>query len=131
MDLPRHWRLRDVRYRLEGNRCDDCGTLFFPPRKLCPECRSERLTPQGLSGRGEVYSYTTVYKGPAGFADFLPYTVALVRLEEGPLITAQLTDVDPDEVTIGMPVEMVTRTLREYGKDGLIVYGYKFRPVLT
>jgi len=122
--------LRDARYRLEGNRCDDCGTLFFPPRELCPECRSERLTPQRLSGRGEVYSYTTVYKGPAGFADFLPYTVALVRLEEGPLVTAQLTDVDPEEVTIGMPVEMVTRTLREYGKDGLIVYGYKFRPVL-
>ena len=130
MDLPRHWRLRDTRYRLEGNRCNDCGTLFFPPRPLCPKCRSTELVAQAFSGRGQVYSYTTVYKGPAGFSDFLPYTVALVQLDEGPLITAQLTDVDPEEVTIGMPVEMVTRTLREYGKDGFIVYGYKFRPVL-
>lgn len=131
MDLPRHWRLKNARYRLEGSRCDECGTLSFPPRTLCPRCRSEHLTPQTLSGRGQVYSYSTVYRGPNGFADFLPYTTALVQLEEGPLITAQLTDVDPEEVTIGMPVEMVTRTLHEYGADGLIVYGYKFRPLLS
>jgi len=61
----------------------------------------------------------------------VPYTVALVRLEEGPLVTAQLTGVDADEVDIGMPVEMVTRKMREYGEDGVIVYGYKFRPVLA
>ena len=54
--------------------------------------------------------------------------MALVRLEEGPLVTAQLTDVSPDEVEIGMPVEMVTRKLREFGEEGVIVYGYKFRP---
>jgi hypothetical protein len=45
------------------------------------------------------------------------------------MITAQLTDVHPDEVEIGMPVEMVTRRLRAQGSEGTIVYGYKFRPV--
>jgi uncharacterized OB-fold protein len=75
-----------------------------------------------------VYSYSTVYQAPAGYEEFVPYTVALVELDEGPLVTAQLTDVDQDEVEIGMPVEMVTRKLREEGEDGLIVYGYKFRP---
>ncbi len=55
---------------------------------------------------------------------------ALVQLDEGPLVTAQLTDVDIDDIQIGMPVEMVTRRLREYGEDGLIIYGYKFRPKL-
>ena len=60
----------------------------------------------------------------------MPYTVALVRLNEGPMITAQLTDVETDEVEIGMPVEMVTRRMQEDGEDGLIVYGYKFRPLL-
>jgi hypothetical protein len=54
--------------------------------------------------------------------------VALVRLAEGPLVTAQLTDVDEDEIWIGMPVEMVTRVLREDGERGMLVYGYKFRP---
>jgi len=69
-----------------------------------------------------------VYHAPEGYEEFVPYTVALVKLEEGPLVAAQLTDVDAEEVRIGMPVEMVTRKLREYGEDGLIVYGYKFRP---
>ena len=55
--------------------------------------------------------------------------MALVKLEEGPMVTAQLTDVDNSEVQIGMPVEMVTRKMRNDGDErGLIVYGYKFRP---
>jgi uncharacterized OB-fold protein len=43
---------------------------------------------------------------------------------------AQLTDVDVEEVYVGVPVEMVTRRLTEYGEDSLIVYGYKFRTKL-
>jgi uncharacterized OB-fold protein len=55
----------------------------------------------------------------------------LVKLEEGPLITAQLTDLGEDSVEIGTPVEMVTRRLRQDGDErGLLVYGYKFRPVM-
>ena len=81
-----------------------------------------------FSGKGEVYSYTTVYEAPAGYEANVPYTVALVKLEEGPMLTAQLTDVDNDAVEIGMPVEMVTRKMRNDGDErGLIVYGYKFR----
>ena len=44
------------------------------------------------------------------------------------MVTAQLTDIDPDDVQIGQPVEMVTRKLRTDGDEGMIVYGYKFRP---
>jgi len=83
-----------------------------------------------LSGRGEIYSYSTVFQGPNGFAETAPYLVALVRLVEGPLVAAQLTEVEPDAVAIGMPVEMVTRRLREDGPKGVVVYGYKFRPPL-
>jgi len=58
--------------------------------------------------------------------------VALIKLEEGPLVTAQLTDLDNGKVEIGAPVEMVTRKLRQDGDErGLLVYGYKFRPVLA
>ena len=57
--------------------------------------------------------------------------MALVKLEEGPIVTAQLTDMDEGELSIGMPVEMVTRKLRTDGEEGMIVYGYKFRPVLS
>jgi uncharacterized OB-fold protein len=71
-----------------------------------------------------------VRRAPEGFEEFTPYTVALVRLEEGPLVTAQLTDLDKEDVQIGMDVEMVTRKLREEDEEGLIIYGYKFRKPL-
>jgi len=77
-----------------------------------------------------VYSFSTVYDAPGNYQHYRPYTVALVKLEEGPVVTAQLTDVDPEDVEIGMPVEMVTRRLTEEGEEGLILYGYKFRPIL-
>jgi uncharacterized OB-fold protein len=110
--------------------CESCGNKIFPPRDICPECEAPAKTPYQFSGRGEVYSFSSVYHPPEGFDEFAPYTVALVKLEEGPLVAAQLTDVEREKVEIGMPVEMVTRRLREDGSKGMIVYGYKFRPVL-
>jgi len=48
------------------------------------------------------------------------------------MVTAQLTDVDNNAIAIGMPVEMVTRKIRNDGDErGLIVYGYKFRPAVV
>ena len=131
MEIPRHWRLRKQRYSLVGEICPHCETKIFPPRDVCPECGGEAKTLFQFSGRGEVYSFTTVYDPPAGYEDNSPYTVALVKLEEGPLVTAQLTDLGTAPVEIGTPVEMVTRRLRQDGDNrGLIVYGYKFRPLL-
>ncbi len=130
MGIPVYWRTRAQRYALVGEVCHKCGAKIFPPRDVCPECSRPASDPFTFSGRGEVYSFSTIYQPPEGFEEFAPYTVALVKLEEGPLVTAQLTDVDPSEVHIGMPVEMVTRKLREEGEDGQIIYGYKFRPLL-
>jgi len=88
------------------------------------------MEPFRFSGRGTVYSFAEVAQPLAGFNG--PYTVALVELEEGGVrVTAQLTDVEPEEVEIGMAVEMVTRKLQEKGPQGYIVYGFKFRPPLA
>jgi uncharacterized OB-fold protein len=130
MRLAPHWRVRQQRYQLRGEVCECCGEHLFPPRDVCPACHQPANESFAFSGEGTVYSYSTVYEPPRGYERFAPYTVALVRLKEGPLVTAQLTDVDPDDVRIGLPVEMVTRVLREEGKEGMIIYGYKFRPVL-
>lgn len=130
MELARNWRLRRTRFSLEGAQCATCGKLVFPARPVCPDCRGRALHPYRFSGRGDVYSFSTVYDAPSGFTGYAPYIVAMVRLSEGPLVTAQLTDVNPEAVFIGMPVEMVTRKLSEDGENGLIVYGYKFRPPL-
>lgn len=130
MTVARMWRTRRQRYSLMGERCDHCDNAIFPPRDVCPYCGEPAQKQMALSGRGKVYSYTTVFDAPAGFGEFAPYPVALVQLEEGPMVTAQLTDVEPEEVSIGMPVEMVTRKLNEQGEEGVIVYSYKFRPQL-
>lgn len=82
-----------------------------------------------FAGTGEVYSFTTLQEPPEGFEEQAPYTLALIKLDEGPLITAQLTDLD-GPVAIGDRVEMVTRKLSTEGSKGMIIYGYKFRKVL-
>ncbi len=132
MDIPRNWRLKKQRYSLVGEVCPHCDAKIFPPRDVCPQCGREAKNEYAFSGRGEVFSYTTIYDAPAGFEDVAPYTVALIKLAEGPMVTAQLTDLGSQPVEIGMPVEMVTRRIRQDGDErGMLVYGYKFRPVFA
>jgi uncharacterized OB-fold protein len=129
MEVARHWRLKKQRYALVGEVCPHCDSKIFPPRDICPDCGQEAKELYSFSGRGEVYSFTTVYDAPAGYEENAPYTVALIKLNEGPMVTAQLTDLDGRNVQIGTPVEMVTRKLRNDGDErGMLVYGYKFRP---
>jgi uncharacterized OB-fold protein len=132
MEIPRHWRLKKQRYSLVGEACPHCDAKIFPPRDICPRCGKDAKKEYTFSGRGEIYSYTTIYDPPAGYEDMAPYTVALVKLLEGPVVTAQLTDLGDQAVEIGMPVEMVTRRIREDGDErGMLIYGYKFRPLLA
>ena len=130
MQLPRYHRLRQSFYRLEGSRCANCERAFFPPRKLCRDCCSTNLETYLFAGSGTLYSYSQMTQSPRGFSNVGPYAVGMVRLDEGPLIMAQLTDVEGVELRIGMPVEMVTRKIQENSANGYIVYGYKFRPLL-
>jgi len=130
MELSQHWRLKQQRYGLVGEICPHCNYKIFPPRDICPDCGMDAKTTFQFSGKGEVYSFTTVHQAPAGHEENAPYTLALVQLEEGPMVSAQLTDLDNKAIEIGMPVEMVTRKLRSEGDRGLLIYGYKFRPML-
>jgi hypothetical protein len=132
MEVPRHWRLKKQRYALVGEVCPHCDAKIFPPRDVCPYCGGEAKNEYAFSGKGQVYSFTIMHDGPSGFEEALPYTVALVKLEEGPMVTAQLTDLGDQAVQIGMPVEMVTRKIRaDAGDKGMLIYGYKFRPVMA
>lgn len=131
MEIARHWRLKKQRYALVGEVCPHCQGKIFPPRDVCPHCGGEAKNEFTFSGHGKVYSYTVMYDVPAGYESNAPYTVALVQLDEGPVVTAQLTDLGEQPVEIGMPVEMVTRRIREDGdQSGILVYGYKFRPAV-
>lgn len=128
MQVSRHWRLNKQRYNLVGA-SEMQGVKVFPPRELIEEnTDGDHFS---FAGVGQVYSFTIVYDAPDEFQHSGPYTIALIKLKEGPLVTAQLTDIAPEDVTIDMSVEVVTRKLRTDGPEGMIVYGYKFRPVLS
>lgn len=91
------------------------------------ELRQEQFS---FSGLGAIYSYTIVLDPPESFQEQAPYVLALVKLDEGPLVTAQISDMDEQPLAIGDRVEMVTRKLTTEGSRGMIVYGYKFRKIL-
>jgi uncharacterized OB-fold protein len=92
--------------RLLIQRCTTCGRHQHYPRALCARCAGE---PEWLtaSGIGTVYTFTVVRQyGMPPFKAMVPYVVAMIELPEGPRIMGNVTDCDPDSVSIGMPVEM-------------------------
>lgn len=74
--------------KLLGLRCQDCGTVTCPPLAVCRRCGSGRLEAVELSGRGELMTFTVVRVPPEGMEG--PYTVCLVRTEEGPWVMGRL-----------------------------------------
>lgn len=126
--LALHWRLIQPRYNLVGSECRTCGGKYFPPRTLCSDCRRKgELVDYKFKGTGEVYSHTTVYAPPSGFEYQKPYVVAIIKLDEGPLVSAQVVDCKPEEVEVGTKVKTVFRKIMADGDEGIIRYGYKFK----
>jgi uncharacterized OB-fold protein len=60
MISPRYFREIPRRYRLEAGKCDKCGEIYFPPRLICPECKSQKFTSIQLSDIGEIITYTII-----------------------------------------------------------------------
>jgi uncharacterized OB-fold protein len=92
--------------RLLIQTCPQCGQRQFYPRALCTHCGGQ---PEWLecTGRGTVHTRTIIRQmGMKPFRNELPYVVAMIELEEGPLVMSNVTDCDPDAVKIGMPVEV-------------------------
>jgi len=127
--VPSHWRRYKELYRLMGSKCEKCGNIFFPPRKICPNCRrAGKLEDLEFSGNGKVYSFTIIRTAAEGFTEFAPYAIGLIKLEEGPSVISQIVDCEFQDIHIDMPVEVCFRKLMEQGKEGIICYGFKFRP---
>ncbi len=129
-ELSRIWRETEYRYNLIGYKCKNCNRTYFPPRDICPYCHREsigKMEKFKLSGNGEITSYSIVHESSSAFKRQVPYVMALIKLNEGPVITAQIVDCDPDNVEIGKKVHMAFRKIREDGTNGIIEYGYKFK----
>jgi uncharacterized OB-fold protein/acyl dehydratase len=114
MRRPRPGISRDTRFFWDGveqgelriQRCEGCGSLRHPPVVRCPDCGSYALGFRVAAGRGHVYSFVEVHQPRVPAFDY-PLLVALVELEEGTRLLANLSCVEPDEARIGMPVEVV------------------------
>lgn len=90
-------------------RCKDCTEAYFYPRPICPKCFSRNTEWFQSSGRGTLYAFSIVHRGPTpAFAPYAPYIVAYVELEGGVRLPTNLVDVEPDpeKVKIGMPLEV-------------------------
>ena len=102
------------RGQLVMQRCGDCGAYRHLPRPMCPKCNSMRWEWAPVSGRGTVHSFTIVHHPLVpSLEDQTPYDIVLVELEEGPRIISNMVDTPPDEVRIGMPVEVAFQRVSE------------------
>ena len=109
------------RGELMVQRCRACDGYVFIPQPVCTHCLSDDLEWVRSSGRGVVYSYTTVHR-PQQPAFTTPYVCAIVEVEEGWHMLTNLVDVEPGDVRVGLPVEVVFHAF-----DGRITLPY-FRP---
>jgi hypothetical protein len=99
-------------HKLTGSRCKTCGKLFFPARPMCPECHGKDMEAVELSGKGKLAAYSVIYIAPtamiqAGYDRKNPSCAAVIKLDEGPSICAQLVGADiahPETIKIGTPV---------------------------
>jgi len=125
------WRHVKSRYFLLGNVCENCGTKYFPPRVVCRKCgRNTKMKPYKFNGAGEIYSFTTIRAPANEFEEQAPYTVGLIKLDEGPIIEGHiLTDESNEPIKIGTKVKVAFRKMYKEGNEGLIYYHYKFVPV--
>jgi uncharacterized OB-fold protein len=95
------------RRRPQVQRCDDCGRFRYVPKERCPACFSPRASWQAISGQGEVYTYSVVYRGPTpAYQADVPYVIAHVTMAEGFRMAGSLRGLAPEAVRIGLPVRL-------------------------
>ncbi len=93
-------------------KCSECESLRHPPRPMCPHCQSTAWTGAASTGRGTVYSFVVLRHPPIPGYDY-PLPVAVIDLEEGTRIVSNVVGCKPDEVHIGMRVELSIENVDE------------------
>lgn len=118
--------------QLMASHCDDCGTLYLPPRAICPECHSQNLVWAETSGKGKLAGFTVIYIAPTfmveqGFSREKPYISGVVELEEGVKISARILGVDPgrpEAIRVGTPLLLEMIETGE-GETRKVTLGFK------
>ncbi|BBZ25653.1 Zn-ribbon domain-containing OB-fold protein [Mycolicibacter hiberniae] len=126
-DTEFFWQgLKDHELRIQ--QCTDCKALRVPPRPMCGKCQSLHWDYVVSTGRGTVYSFVMPQYPPLPFLKY-PYVVALIELDEGVRIVSNLCDIEPGDITVGMPVQVFYETFEALPSGDELVL-HQFRPAL-
>lgn len=97
-----------LRGELRLQRCTSCGHRWFPASTHCPRCLATEHEWAPVSGHGRVWSWIVMHQRYfKAFESEIPYNVALVQLEEGPLMMSALVDIPPADIRCDLPVQVV------------------------
>ena len=100
---------------LVSRECTSCGALYFDRRNACAKCGRREFGTRRLAGDGRLRSFTIIHRAAPGIPT--PYVSAIVDLDGGGVVKANLVEVDPnpEKIELGMPVRLTTFTA---GTDG-------------
>jgi len=119
------WKERKQNLQLYGTRCKRCGAFAYPRRRVCLKCNAkDEYEDVKLPKRGKVYTFAKDHLFPSLDP---PTLMVVVDMDGGGRFYGQLTDCDPTQVKIGMPVELTFR--RFHQGDGFYNYFWKLRPL--
>jgi len=94
-------------HRLVVQTCEN-GHPRFVPTEICGKCGSQEWTWEPMTGKGKIYTYTVVHRGPIpAYQADAPYVIAHVEMDDGVRMISNLINCDPKTVCIGMPVEVI------------------------
>ena len=125
-------RERDANISLHGVKCQACGTVQFPPQRVCTKCHTkDQFEPYRMSDKkGKIFTYVMDYITPSLE---LPIATTEVDFEGGGRIQCYMTEVDVEQIKVGLPVEM---TFRRYPlwqeislREGVYIYFWKSKPL--
>lgn len=111
---PQPYRLLDAQpywdaladEKLTFQRYSACRESVWPAHSFCTHCGAKSLDWTQSSGRGEIYSFSTITRGPTPvWAGIVPYTVGFIRMDEGYFLFSQI-DEAPEAIRIGQRVEV-------------------------
>jgi len=121
-----HWKENEKELRMCGSKCNNCGTPQYPPQRVCITCRAkDNLEPYSfLDKKGKIFSFCHDYINATVDP---PVTVTVLDFEGGGRMAIDMTDRDPAEIKVGMPIDLTFRKL--YYVGGIYNYWWKCRPV--
>jgi uncharacterized OB-fold protein len=93
-------------------RCTSCARLRYPAGSVCPSCLAPESEWKAVSGKGTVFSFVVFHRAyHKAWEGKVPYNVALIELEEGPILLSNVVGIDQARMEVGLPVQVAFEPL--------------------